>query len=84
VAMGDSLTEGVGDENKEGGYVGIVPEKLNEEATVSSVKTSNYSVSGNRITQLEKRLETNKQFQQDVKNANVITITIGGNDVMAI
>ncbi|EFR93474.1 SGNH/GDSL hydrolase family protein [Listeria innocua] len=84
VAMGDSLTEGVGDENKEGGYVGIVPEKLNDEATVSSVKTSNYGVSGNRITQLEKRLETNKQFQQDVKNANVITITIGGNDVMAI
>ncbi len=25
VAMGDSLTEGVGDENKDGGYVGIIP-----------------------------------------------------------
>ncbi|MBC1990096.1 SGNH/GDSL hydrolase family protein [Listeria seeligeri] len=84
VAMGDSLTEGVGDEDKHGGYVGIIPDKLEEESNVPSVKTSNYGVSGNKITQLEKRLKTNKTFQQDVKNANVITITIGGNDVMAI
>ncbi|MBC1884038.1 SGNH/GDSL hydrolase family protein [Listeria seeligeri] len=84
VAMGDSLTEGVGDEDKNGGYVGIIPDKLEEESNVPSVKTSNYGVSGNKITQLEKRLKTNKTFQQDVKNANVITITIGGNDVMAI
>lgn len=84
VAMGDSLTEGIGDENKAGGYVGIIPEKLEKESTIPSVETSNYGVSGNKITQLEKRLQTNKNFQQDVKNANVITITIGGNDVMAI
>lgn len=84
VAMGDSLTEGVGDEDENGGYVGIIPDKLEEESNVPSVKTSNYGVSGNKITQLEKRLKTNKTFQQDVKNANVITITIGGNDVMAI
>ncbi|AHI56373.1 SGNH/GDSL hydrolase family protein [Listeria ivanovii] len=84
VAMGDSLTEGVGDEEKNGGYVGIIPDKLEEQPNVPSVDTSNYGVSGNKITQLEKRLETNKAFQQDVKNANVITITIGGNDVMAI
>ncbi|MBF2398430.1 SGNH/GDSL hydrolase family protein [Listeria marthii] len=84
VAMGDSLTEGVGDENKAGGYVGIIPEKLEEEPNVPSVKTSNYGVSGNKIGQLEKRLKTNEKFQEDVKKANVITITIGGNDVMAI
>lgn len=84
VAMGDSLTEGVGDEDKNGGYVGIIPDELEEESNVPSVKTSNYGVSGNKITQLEKRLKTNKTFQQDVKNANVITITIGGNDVIAI
>lgn len=60
VAMGDSLTEGVGDENKDGGYVGIIPKKLEEEPNVPSVKTSNYGVSGNKITQLEKRLK-NKQ-----------------------
>ncbi|MBC1660308.1 SGNH/GDSL hydrolase family protein [Listeria welshimeri] len=84
VAMGDSLTEGVGDEKKEGGYVGIISEELEEEPQIPSVKTHNYGVAGNKIIQLEKRLKTNKEFQQDVKNANVITITIGGNDVMAI
>lgn len=67
VAMGDSLTEGVGDEEKNGGYVGIIPDKLEEQPNVPSVDTSNYGVSGNKITQLEKRLETNKAFQQDVK-----------------
>lgn len=36
--MGDSLTEGVGDENKEGGYVGIIPKELEEEPNIPSVK----------------------------------------------
>ncbi|HBK4898340.1 TPA: lipase [Listeria monocytogenes] len=67
VAMGDSLTEGVGDENKDGGYVGIIPKKLEEEPNVPSVKTSNYGVSGNKITQLEKRLKANKEFQQELE-----------------
>lgn len=33
VAMGDSLTEGVGDENKEGGYVGIIPKNQKKNQT---------------------------------------------------
>ncbi|EUJ24581.1 hypothetical protein PGRAN_01690 [Listeria grandensis FSL F6-0971] len=84
VAMGDSLTEGSGDEEKNGGYVGIVADKLEKRDDVKRVTTENYGVGGNRIDQLMKRLDTQPEFRQDVKEANAISITIGGNDVMKI
>ncbi|AQY50845.1 hypothetical protein PWEIH_15008 [Listeria weihenstephanensis FSL R9-0317] len=84
VAMGDSLTEGSGDEDKNGGYVGIIETKLAKREDVKSVTTENYGVGGNRIDQLMKRLDTQPDFQKDVKKANAISITIGGNDVMKI
>ncbi len=84
LAMGDSLTEGIGDEEKNGGYVGILERELKQNEDVRNVKTYNYGVSGNRIDQLLKRLDENEDFRSDLKKANVITITIGGNDVMKI
>ncbi|MBC1373060.1 SGNH/GDSL hydrolase family protein [Listeria booriae] len=84
VAMGDSLTEGSGDEKKDGGYVGIVKNDLKKREDVNKVTTENYGVGGNRIDQLMKRLETQKDFQKSVKQANAISITIGGNDVMKV
>ncbi|WP_167628257.1 SGNH/GDSL hydrolase family protein [Listeria valentina] len=84
VAMGDSLTEGDGDEKKAGGYVGILDKSLAKHQEVRSVATTNYGVSGNRSDQLLKRLKTEPEFQKAVQKANVITITIGGNDVMKV
>ncbi|MBC2242517.1 SGNH/GDSL hydrolase family protein [Listeria booriae] len=84
VAMGDSLTEGSGDEKKDGGYVGIVKNDLKKREDVEKVTTENYGVGGNRIDQLMKRLETQKDFQKSVKQADAISITIGGNDVMKV
>ncbi|TDR55250.1 lysophospholipase L1-like esterase [Listeria rocourtiae] len=84
VAMGDSLTEGSGDEKDNGGYVGIIASMLSKREDVRSVKTENYGVGGNRIDQLMKRLDTQPDFQKDVKAANAISITIGGNDVMKV
>lgn len=84
VAMGDSLTEGDGDEKKAGGYVGILDKSLAKHQEVRSVETSNYGVSGNRSDQLLKRLKTEPDFQKAVQKANVITMTIGGNDVMKV
>lgn len=84
VAMGDSLTEGVGDETKNAGYVGILKDKLAKDKQVTKVVTKNYGVMGNKIDQLQNRFKTQKNFQKDVKQANIITITIGGNDVMKI
>lgn len=84
VAMGDSLTEGIGDETKAGGYVGIIKEDLARDKQVTKITTKNYGVMGNKIDQLSKRFNTQPNFQKDVKQANIITITIGGNDVMKI
>ncbi|SQC53142.1 GDSL-like Lipase/Acylhydrolase [Listeria newyorkensis] len=84
VAMGDSLTEGSGDEENDGGYVGIIKTKLAKREDVRSVTTENYGVGGNRVDQLLKRLDTQPDFQDDVKAANAISITIGGNDVVKV
>ncbi|GAK47405.1 lipolytic protein G-D-S-L family protein [Secundilactobacillus oryzae JCM 18671] len=80
VALGDSLTEGVGDEKKQGGYVSQIKSKLESKQNVK-VSTANYGVAGNRSDQIEKRLKTQPKFQKTLKNADVIVMTVGGNDL---
>lgn len=79
VALGDSLTEGVGDTN--GGYVADVKEKLLQHKAVRSVTVTNLGKRGLRIAQLEAVIQKHKQ---PLKEADMIFITIGGNDVMKI
>lgn len=79
VALGDSLTEGVGDTN--GGYVADVKEKLLQHKAVRSVTVTNLGKRGLRISQLD---EVIKNHKQSMKEADMIFITIGGNDVMKI
>lgn len=80
VALGDSLTYGVGDQKKQGGYVSQIKTKLEAKNNVK-VKTANFGVSGNRSDQIEKRLKTQTKFQTKLKNADVIVMTVGGNDL---
>ena len=77
---GDSLTYGVGDQKKQGGYVSQIKTKLEAKNNVK-VKTANFGVSGNRSDQIEKRLKTQTKFQTKLKNADVIVMTVGGNDL---
>lgn len=79
VAIGDSLTEGVGDVN--GGYVADVKEKLMQHKAVRSVTVTNLGKRGLRISQLD---EVINEHQQPIKEADMIFITIGGNDVMKV
>ncbi|MCL6585981.1 MAG: SGNH/GDSL hydrolase family protein [Anoxybacillus sp.] len=79
VALGDSLTEGVGDTN--GGYVADVKEKLLQHKAVRSVTVTNFGKRGLRISQLDKVIT---KHEQPMKEADMIFITIGGNDVMEI
>lgn len=73
------MTEGVGDEN--GGYVSDVKEKLMQHKGVRSVTVTNLGKRGLRISQLENVVEKN---QSSVQKADIVLITIGGNDVMKI
>lgn len=81
VAIGDSLTQGVGDETGNGGYVGILEEKL--VADNYQVSIDNFGKRGNRTDQLLKRLD-NEEIVRSIEKADIVLITIGANDIMKI
>ncbi|PAV33838.1 hypothetical protein CJD29_20640, partial [Bacillus licheniformis] len=81
-AVGDSLTEGVGDQEKKG-YVGMVADELESRSDVKSVTVKNYAVKGSRTDQLLERLK-DKEVQEGLKDADYILFTIGGNDLMKV
>ena len=82
VAIGDSLTEGVGDSLGSGGYVPRVAELLEETKSVSQVITHNFGVSGNRSDQILSRMENDTQIETAVKKADIVIFTVGGNDII--
>ncbi|MER2225576.1 MAG: SGNH/GDSL hydrolase family protein [Carnobacterium sp.] len=82
VAIGDSLTEGVGDSTNSGGYVSIVDELLEETQIYQEVTTSNYGKSGDRSDQILKRFYEDETMQKDIQTADMVVLTIGGNDII--
>ncbi len=82
VALGDSLTHGQGDEQKQGGYVSIIKQKIEHRYHKTTVTTVNYGVSGDRSDQILDRLDSQKQLRADLHSADVVTMTVGGNDLM--
>ncbi|WP_262343302.1 SGNH/GDSL hydrolase family protein [Lactiplantibacillus plantarum] len=80
VAVGDSLTEGVGDES-EGGYVGQIKKTLTTKQKLK-VTTTNAGKSGDRSDQILARINKSKVLQQKIAKADVITVTVGGNDLL--
>ncbi|MHA6250606.1 SGNH/GDSL hydrolase family protein [Oceanobacillus sp. CAU 1775] len=81
VAIGDSLTRGVGDPTKGGGYVGILERSINVDVEIADFE--NFGVPGNRTEQLLKRLEQ-EEIQDGLSNADLVLITIGANDIMQV
>ncbi|WP_394232105.1 SGNH/GDSL hydrolase family protein [Niallia oryzisoli] len=81
VAIGDSLTQGVGDETESGGFVGILEHTFEDNHLNISVE--NYGKRGNRTDQLLERLE-NKEIESSIEKADTVMITIGANDIMKI
>ncbi|MGF2615774.1 SGNH/GDSL hydrolase family protein [Rossellomorea aquimaris] len=81
VSIGDSLTQGVGDETGNGGYVGILNNTFQENEI--NIKIDNFGKRGNRTDQLLKRLEE-KEVADSIAQADVVLITIGANDIMKI
>lgn len=78
VSLGDSLTRGVGD--KEGiGYIGRIKEDLQKDYK-QKVALTNLAVSGAKMSDLLKQIESNGA-QYSIKQADVIVLTIGGNDL---
>ncbi|MBM7601136.1 lysophospholipase L1-like esterase/uncharacterized protein YxeA [Virgibacillus halotolerans] len=80
-AVGDSLTQGVGDSQGEGGYVGILDRTVNEKSQL--VHFDNYGVRGNRTDQLLNRLD-DEAVSSAIKDSDIVLITIGANDIMKV
>ncbi|TCS96478.1 SGNH/GDSL hydrolase family protein [Hazenella coriacea] len=78
VGLGDSLTKGIGD-SKGLGYFGLVKEDLRKKST-QPVSAVNLAVSGQTSTELAKQIQQT-QVRTIVKEADWITLTIGGNDL---
>ena len=80
VAIGDSLTKGVGDSTNQGGFVPLLAQSLTNE-TGLEFKAINYGVSGNTSGQILSRMQEKKEIRKDLKKAQLLTITVGGNDL---
>lgn len=81
VAIGDSLTQGVGDQTKRGGYVGIIERTMNENH--NNTLFFNFGKRGLRSEQLMKRLEE-EEITSTLSTADIILITVGANDIMQV
>lgn len=84
VALGDSLTQGVGDETKRGGFVALVADQLQQDYQLTSIDYENFGKAGDRSDQILARLKKSDSMQKSLKEANVITLTCGGNDLLKV
>ncbi|WP_125763786.1 GDSL-type esterase/lipase family protein [Companilactobacillus hulinensis] len=80
--VGDSLTQGVGDSKSVGG--GYVTRLKQDVAKKYKVKTNayNYGVSGDTSNQIMTRIQNDDKMHKDLPKADIITVTVGGNDFM--
>ncbi|WP_059170799.1 SGNH/GDSL hydrolase family protein [Bacillus sp. FJAT-27445] len=82
-AIGDSLTEGVGDSTQTGGYLPYLKQLLEKEKGIKEANIVNYGIKGTRSDQLLARLQQKKVIA-GIRKADMVVITIGGNDVMKV
>lgn len=83
VALGDSLTQGVGDEQGKQGYVGRLEKDMESWQGVKAVTVTNTAKRGRRSEQLIDQIQSGK-IDDALEKADFITLTIGGNDLMKI
>lgn len=83
-AVGDSLTQGVGDQTDQGGFIPLVANQITDKYDLTSVETDNFGVSGERSDQIKKRIVNDEKLRKDLKSSDFITVTVGGNDLMKV
>jgi lysophospholipase L1-like esterase len=83
VAIGDSLTEGIGDSSGRGGYLYFLEQQLKSQPNLRGITIENLGVKGRRTDQLIKSLKKEK-MSAPIKTADIVLVTIGGNDLMKI
>lgn len=83
VSIGDSLTAGVGDSTKRGGYIPYLKEILEMEKGVKNAEFYNFGVSGSKTGEILQRIKK-EEVKENLEKANMVIITTGGNDIMKV
>ncbi|MFB6466114.1 SGNH/GDSL hydrolase family protein [Cytobacillus sp. Hz8] len=83
VSIGDSLTEGIGDSTKRGGYLPYLKKHLEKEKGIKEVEFSNFGVKGNRSSQILERLHQ-PEVGEALRESDMVIMTMGGNDLMKV
>lgn len=83
LALGDSLTRGVGDETQDFGYTIRLQKELEKWPAVKQVELDNRGKNGRRSDQLLALLQKG-HYDEEIADADLITLTLGGNDVMKV
>lgn len=83
VALGDSLTQGVGDATNQGGFVPLVAQSLTNDEGVL-VEAQNFGVAGNTSNQILKRMKETSEISDALEKADLMTLTVGGNDLRKV
>lgn len=78
VALGDSLTRGMGDATGKG-YVGILLDEIKDK-TKRKVQLTNLGVNGQTSDQLRQQVQQTEIGRQ-IQKADIVLVTIGGNDL---
>ncbi|WP_241654609.1 SGNH/GDSL hydrolase family protein [Sporolactobacillus shoreae] len=82
VALGDSLTQGVGDP-KNHGYVGMTADALKKQKNVKQVSFEDLGHLGDTSADLLNVLKK-PQARETIRHSNTIFLTIGGNDIVHV
>ncbi|WP_164931527.1 GDSL-type esterase/lipase family protein [Longirhabdus pacifica] len=82
IAIGDSITNGFGDESGNGGYASIVRDALKEEEDIEQVVFANFAIDGYTTVDVLSDLNEKEGIKDEVKKADMILMTIGANDLL--
>ncbi|MCS1350497.1 GDSL-type esterase/lipase family protein [Mechercharimyces sp. CAU 1602] len=82
LSIGDSVAMGKGSEQDEQGYTSHIERELEKENL--QVTLDNQGISGQTSAELRSALETESGLSTKVKEADFITLTIGGNDLLKV
>lgn len=81
VAMGDSIAYGYGLSNRDTqSYAQIVRSKLN----IPTSNFQNIAISGMTCKEYYERITTDSSYQNSIKSADLITVSIGSNELLGI
>lgn len=81
LALGDSLTQGVGDLKDQNGYQQRLAKNISKKSEIKKVQVYNEGISGERSDQILARLKKSSKIQKEVSKSEILIVTAGGNDL---